>query len=264
MRWRRNRFLPPSDSAVSLLDTDAPPFLPPDLSRRAVDAVEQMDRPDCDPVLLERTYAQFPLINAVVSGWRRNYRHFVRPVLAAQGGGTVLDIGAGGGDLARALARWARRDGLAVQVTGIDPDPRAYAYASGRTAPAGCSFRAALSSELVDEGAVFDVVVSNHVLHHLDEAAFRGILADSEKLAGSLALHSDIERSPWAYGLFSAGTLPFFHGSFIRRDGLTSIRRSYTAAEFRAATPAGWEALRRHPWQNLLLYRAPGTPRSAR
>ena len=258
MRWRRNRFLPPSDSAVSLLDTDAPPFLPPDLSRRAVDAVEQMDRPDCDPVLLERTYAQFPLINAVVSGWRRNYRQFVRPVLAAQGGGTVLDIGAGGGDLARALARWARRDGLAVQVTGIDPDPRAHAYASMRQAPAGCSFRAALSSDLVAEGAVFDVVVSNHVLHHLDDAAFRGILADSEKLAGSLSLHSDIERSPWAYGLFSAGTLPFFHRSFIRRDGLTSIRRSYTAQELTAVAPPGWEVRRQHPWQNLLVYPARG------
>jgi len=220
-----------------------------------------MDLPDCDPVLLERTYAQFPLINAVVSGWRRNYRRYVRPVLAAQDGGTVLDIGAGGGDLARALARWARRDGLSVQVTGIDPDPRAHAYASGRPAPDGCSFRAALSSDLVAEGAVFDVVVSNHVLHHLDDAAFQGILADSEKLAASLALHSDIERSPWAYGLFSAGTLPFFHGSYIRRDGLTSIRRSYTARELGAAAPAGWETLRAHPWQNLLLYRGQSAAR---
>ena len=106
---------------------------------------------------------------------------------------------------------------------------------------------------------MFDVVVSNHVLHHLDDAAFQGILADSEKLAGSLALHSDIERSPWAYGLFSAGTLPFFHGSFIRQDGLTSIRRSYTAEEFSAAAPAGWEALQARPWQNLLLYRRSGS-----
>ena len=240
---------------MSLLRADPPPFLPPDLSRRAVDAVEQMDLPDCDPVQLKRTYAQFPLINAVVSGWRRNYRRFVRPVLAAQGGGTVLDIGAGGGDLARALARWAHRDGLAVQVTGIDPDPRAHAYASSRPAVPGLSFRAALSSDLVAECAVFDVVLSNHVLHHLDTGAFQGILADSEKLAGTLALHSDIARSPWAYGLFSAGTLPFFHGSFIRADGLTSIRRSYTAPELAAAAPAGWETRRQHPWQNLLLYR---------
>ncbi|WP_321164361.1 class I SAM-dependent methyltransferase [Arthrobacter sp. Edens01] len=240
---------------MSLLNTETPPFLPPDLSRRAVNAAEQMDSPDCDLARLERTYAQFPVINAVVSGWRRNYRRYVRPVLAAKGGGTVLDIGAGGGDLARALARWARRDGLAVQVTGIDPDERAHAYASRRPVP-GLSFRAALSSDLVAEGTVFDVVLSNHVLHHLDDAAFRGLLADSEKLAGSLALHSDIERSRWGYALFSAGTLPFFHGSFIREDGLTSIRRSYTAGELAAVAPAGWETRQQRPWQNLLLYRS--------
>ncbi|MBD7996544.1 methyltransferase domain-containing protein [Arthrobacter sp. Sa2CUA1] len=240
---------------MPLLDTGAPPFFPPDLSRRAVDAVEEMDRPDCDPVRLERTYAQFPVINAVVSGWRRNYRRFVRPALSTQGGGTVLDIGSGGGDLARALARWAHRDGLTVAVTGIDPDPRAHTYAESQPAVPGLTFRAAFSSQLVAEGQRFDVVLSNHVLHHLDTQAFDGLLADSQALARALVLHSDIERSPWAYGLFSAGTLPFFHGSFIRADGLTSIRRSYTSAELAAAVPAGWEVRRQRPWQNLLLHR---------
>ncbi|WP_331460459.1 class I SAM-dependent methyltransferase [Arthrobacter sp. zg-Y916] len=241
---------------MSVVSPDAPPFLPPDLSTRALDAAEQMDSPNCDPVRLERTYAQFPLINAVVSGWRRNYRRYVRPALAARGGGTILDVGSGGGDLARSLARWSRRDGLEVQVTGIDPDPRAHAYAASRRPVPGLVFRPVFSSDLVAEGQVFDVVISNHVLHHLDPGAFQGLLADSEKLARGLVLHSDIERSPWAYGLFSAGTLPFFHGSFIRADGLTSIRRSYTAAELAAAAPAGWETRRQHPWQNLLLYRA--------
>ena len=241
---------------MPLLDAGAPPFFPPDLSRRAVDAVEEMDRPDCDPVRLERTYAQFPLINAVVSGWRRNYRRYVRPVLAANGGGTVLDVGSGGGDLARSLARWARRDGLRVEILGIDPDPRAHAYASSRPPLPGLEFRAVFTSGLVAEGRSFDVVISNHVLHHLDAAAFGGLLADSQSLSRHLVLHSDIERSPWAYGLFSAGTLPFFHGSFIRADGLTSIRRSYTAAELAAAAPAGWETRTQKPWQNLLLYRA--------
>ncbi|WP_246168685.1 class I SAM-dependent methyltransferase [Arthrobacter luteolus] len=241
---------------MPLLAAGAPPFFPPDLSRRAVEAVEEMDRPDCDPVRLERTYAQFPLINAVVSGWRRNYRRYVRPVLSSQGGGRVLDIGSGGGDLARALARWTRQDGLAVEVTGIDPDPRAHAYAASRPTVPGLTFRAAFSSQLVAEGQEFDVVLSNHVLHHLDAEAFHGLLSDSQLLARGLVLHSDIERNPWAYGLFSAGTLPFFHGSYIRADGLTSIRRSYTAAELAAAVPAGWETRRQRPWQNLLLYRA--------
>ena len=92
----------------------------------------------------------------------------------------------------------------------------------------------------------FDVVLSNHVLHHLPPAELGALLADSERLVapGGVAVHGDIRRSLFAYAGFWLGTLPFARnllaGSFIRADGLTSIRRSFTAAELAAAMPAGW------------------------
>ena len=228
------------------------------LTERNTGAVEEMDRPDCDPAKLQRTYAQFWLINAVVSGWRRNYVRYLRPRFDADRVNTLLDIGSGGGDVPRMLARWARRDGLRLEITGIDPDERAHAYASSQAALPGLSFRQAFSSELVTEGRAYDVVISNHVLHHLDDEQFRSLLADSEQLAHRLSLHSDIERSRWGYALFSAGTLPFFPGSFIREDGLTSIRRSYTAEELAAAAPPGWNCVQHRPWQNLLMHTSTG------
>lgn len=228
---------------------------PPDLSSRAVTAVEEMDREDCDPVRLNRTYAQFWLINAVVSGWRRNYVELLRPLLSGGGSYRLLDIGSGGGDVARSLARWARRDGITLEVTGIDPDERAHAFATSRPPLPGLSFRRAYSSDLVAEGARFDVVISNHVLHHLNGNELAALLSDSEQLATRLSLHSDIERSRWGYLWFSVGTLPFFPGSYIRRDGLTSIRRSYTASELKDVVPPGWEDRQRMPWQNLLIHR---------
>lgn len=230
----------------------------PSLAERAVDAVEEMDRPDADPRRLERTYAQFWLINAVVSGWRRNYVRYLRPLFREAGGGSLLDIGSGGGDVARSLARWARRDGLDVEITGIDPDPRAHAFASAQPAVKGLTFRQAFSSDLVAEGQVFDVVISNHMLHHLTPEQMQALLADSRQLARHLSLHSDIERNPWAYALFSIGTLPFFPGSFIRADGLTSIRRSFTREELLMVTPPGWQGRQHRPWQNLLFCPPPG------
>jgi 2-polyprenyl-3-methyl-5-hydroxy-6-metoxy-1,4-benzoquinol methylase len=225
----------------------------PFLSRRAADAMEEMDRPDCDPATLQRTYTQFALINRAVSGWRRTYLRQLRPRLAAAAAGaaagrgaaprtaTMLDIGCGAGDVARSLARWAAADGLGVEITAIDPDPRAFAYAASRPAIPGLTFRQAFSSELVAEGARFDLVISNHILHHLAPAELDALLADSQVLCRSLSLHSDIARSSMAYLFFAAGTLPFFHRSYIRRDGLTSIRRSYTAPELRRAVPPEWQ-----------------------
>lgn len=230
----------------------------PSLLERDRDAREQMDDPGCDAAALRRTYAQFRVVNAVVTGWRSTYRHHLRPVLHPDRVTSVLDVGCGGGDLARSLVRWAARDGLRVEVTGVDPDPRAHAWASSRPPVAGVTFRRALSGDLVAEGARFDVVVSNHVLHHLDEAQLQALLTDSRRLARARVVHSDILRSRLAYLLFSAGTLPFFSGSFIRADGLVSIRRSYTPDGLAAVVPAGWRVERQHPWRNLLVHDAPG------
>ena len=95
------------------------------------------------------------------------------------------------------------------------------------------------------------MVVSNHVLHHLGTAELPHFLAESALLSRGTVIHNDIRRSPAAYALFYAASWPF-PGSFIREDGLTSIRRSYTAAELQAAAPPGWTVLPRPPFRNLL------------
>jgi len=224
------------------------------LRHRDRETTERMDAPDCDLPALHRTYAQFRVVNALVAGWQLTYRQHVRPVLRRDRLNTLLDIGSGGGDVPRALARWAHRDGYRLQVTAVDPDPRAHAWSVRQPRVPGVSFRQALSSDLVAEGCSFDVVTSNHLLHHLDDAQLRALLADSQQLARNRAVHSDIARSRWAHLLFSAGTWAFFPGSFIREDGLVSIRRSYTAAELRAVVPPGWQVQQQPPWRNLVLH----------
>lgn len=225
------------------------------LANRDLAAVEEMDKPGCDPLVLERTYAQFRLINSVVAGWHRTWVRHVRPVLSTSRTTTLLDIGSGGGDVPRAFARWAARDGFRLEITAIDPDERAHSFAGSQPTTAGLTFRRAFSSELVAEGLTYDVVTSNHVLHHLSNVELRGLLADSEQLSNRLALHSDIERTRIGFALFSVGTLPL-RGSYIREDGLTSIRRSYLARELRAVVPEGWRVQQQFPFRNLLVRRA--------
>jgi 2-polyprenyl-3-methyl-5-hydroxy-6-metoxy-1,4-benzoquinol methylase len=222
------------------------------LRTRAVDAVEEMDRPDCDPARLDRTYAQFAVVNRAVSGWRGIYRQRLRPLLSAETATTLLDIGCGGGDVAVLLSRWAARDGLRLAVTAIDPDLRAAAFAAGRRRRPGVTFRRQTAAELLRDGGRFDVVVSNHVLHHLRPDELAGFLAESAALSAGTVIHNDLRRSAAAFALFAAGALPL-RGSYIRQDGLTSIRRSYTVAELRDAAPPGWTVLPRSPFRNLLI-----------
>lgn len=222
------------------------------LARRDEELVERMDEPWCDRETLFRTYATFPAVNRVVAGWRHTYVNRLRPLFTGPVH-TVVDIGAGGGDVARALIRWARNDGVRLEVTAIDPDPRAAAYVGTLPPVEGFTYRRCSSTELADEGATFDFVVSNHVLHHLTAVELGTVLADSERLALRAVVHSDIRRSPVAYVLFAAFTVVGFGGSFIREDGLLSIRRSYRPGELSAIVPPGWTVETLAPFRVLLL-----------
>ncbi|WP_404429764.1 methyltransferase domain-containing protein [Microbacterium lacus] len=222
------------------------------LSSRATQLTELMDDPDCDPVRLERTLRRFTIINRLVSGWGGVYADQVRPALLASGGrGRILDIGCGGGDVLRALVRRARADGFEVAGLGIDPDERSLAVARAAASLDGISYRAAYSADLAAEGDAYDIVVSNHLLHHLTAEQLSALLTDSEVLAGRIALHSDIKRSRTAYGLYAIGITPFAPGSLLRTDGLRSIRRSYTANELGAVVPEGWD-VRQPGWFRVL------------
>jgi 2-polyprenyl-3-methyl-5-hydroxy-6-metoxy-1,4-benzoquinol methylase len=223
------------------------------LRSRDDEITELMDDPDADVAILERTYERFRLVNVVVSNQRAVYRRWIRPRLSRTETRRVLDIGTGGADVPRALLEWARADGLRLEVTAIDPDSRALDWALRQPARPGLVLRRTTSRELAAAGERFEVVTSNHMLHHLDGNEVGALLADSERLAGEggIAVHCDIERSRLGYAGFWLGTLPFernlLAGSYIRSDGLTSIRRSHTATELAAVLPQGWHVRRGFP-----------------
>lgn len=225
------------------------------LDVRDAELAELMDDPDCDPRRLRATLRRFGTINRLYSGWGQTYREHLRPALRALGRpARVLDLGSGGGDLVVRLAALARRDGLEATWTGVDPDPRSLEVARAR-ASHGIAFRVTDAATLRREGETFDVVVSNHVLHHLSPAELRAFAADSLALSTGAVIHSDIRRSRAAYRLYAVGITPFAPGTFLRTDGLRSIRRSYVPGELAAALGESWQVQTGSPFRVLALGR---------
>lgn len=223
------------------------------LTHRDVDLRELMDDPECDERRLAATLRRFGTVNRLVSGWATAYRRSLGPHLAGLGRtARVLDLGCGGGDVAAHLARLAQRDGLDVRWLGVDPDPRALAVASTR-ATANVAFRSADSQTLVEEGERFDAVVSNHVLHHLTDAELSSFADDSLALSSGPVLHGDIERGRLAQALYAVGITPFAPGTFLRTDGLRSIRRSYRRDELALALGPAWRVEHPAPFRLLAV-----------
>ncbi len=229
--------------------------MPVFLGRRDPGAPEMMDDPDCDRARLYNTYRQFRYINAALSRSRAVYRRWLRPAMRERSRTwTLLDIGFGGGDIPLELARWAANDGIDLHVTGIEIDARAVEYVRTLERPPQVEFRLASTTDLLQNGERFDFVLSNHLLHHLTPEEFDGLLREAEQLARRRAVMVDLQRSDIAYAAFGTFTLPFFRGSYIRCDGLASLKRSYTYHELCAAAPPGWQVERLFPFRQVLLY----------
>jgi 2-polyprenyl-3-methyl-5-hydroxy-6-metoxy-1,4-benzoquinol methylase len=229
------------------------------LSRRNENLTEWMDRPDCDPRLLHNTYSQFLRINKLLSGWSGIYEEMIKPVLEAaktseRPNASILDIGSGGGDILRLLNDLCKRDGFAVEFTGIDPDERAINFVNSYSWPENIRFRQIRSSDLVHEGASFTIVISNHVMHHLSKSELQQLCSDAEKLAEEYVLFSDIERSRLGFAAFSLIAPLLFRNSYIVKDGLISIRRSYRLDELRDVLPDEWNAEKRFPFRLLATF----------
>ena len=220
------------------------------LAKRATGLRERMDDPACSLERLHTTYRHFQVVNQVLAGWRRIYERWLRPHLASRPA-TLLDVGCGGGDVVRRLALWAQQDGLELRITAVDPDVRAMSYVETRRFPPNITFRQAHTSSLDER---FDVVISNHLLHHLTHTELLRLCEDSSRLAKKLVVHNDIRRGDLAYLGFALTRL-LFHRSFITEDGLASIRRSFTPDELRRSVPAGWTVETLAPYRNLLIHR---------
>jgi 2-polyprenyl-3-methyl-5-hydroxy-6-metoxy-1,4-benzoquinol methylase len=224
--------------------------------------VEFMDRPDCDPTRLTRTYRAFGVVNLLLGRWGALVRQHFVPLLeahAASGSSEpfrILDVGAGGGDVLRRIRTLTQQAGVPIELVGVDPDPRAVVVAKALTPshPTPIRWVNASAESLLAAGERFHLVISNHVLHHLLDPEIVPFLRTLEALALHRVVVTDIERSQLGYVAFGIASRLLFPGTLIHADGLLSIRRSFRAAELSPHLPPGWQVSTLRPYRLVLTF----------
>src|SRR3984957_16978612 len=139
----------------------------------------------------------------------------------------IVDVGSGGGDLLRQIAGWARRRGIAVQLTGIDLNPFA-ARAAAESTPKEFKIAWLTGDALAyrPEKPV-DIVVSSLMAHHLEDEEIIALLRWMEATARVGWFVNDLERSEWSCRMFRwiEGMVDWHR--FVRHDGPVSFRRAF-------------------------------------
>ncbi len=221
--------------------------------KRAEHLTEKMEDPHCNKNRLFNTYEQFSRLNGLIARWETLFKAYIIPLNRQPRPLRILDIGCGGGDLCFKFASWANESGLTVQITGIDPEPRAAEYRKQLEIPSNVEFRLSTTHDLIEASESYDVVVSNHLLHHLNRDELLQICEQADRLAKRLVLFNDIRRSGYGFAAFGMSAPLLFRSSYIVRDGLTSIRRSYRFGELKRIAPDGWEVKKLLPFRLLLI-----------
>jgi SAM-dependent methyltransferase len=239
---------------------------------RRVGAREQLDEPGADPRAVGASLADLRAINRLL-GYRAGVVADVWPLVlgaaAARGAATVLDCGAGSGDIALALARRAEREGVPVTVLALDNHPAVLAAARRHVAGAPAAPRRRVRLLLGDglrlplAGQSVDVALASLFLHHLDGDLAVALMAELARVARVGVVVSDLVRHPLALlGIRLLTRLGPFH-PMTRHDGPLSVQRAYTEGELTALAAAAGLAeggrLVRHPlWRMAWVWARPG------
>jgi SAM-dependent methyltransferase len=171
-------------------------------------------------------------VNRWLLGYRPTLEWLARLKRGPQSPVHIVDVGSGGGDLLRQIARWARQRGIAVQLTGIDLNPYAARAATDST-PKELGIRWVTGDALVyrPEEPV-DMIVSSLMTHHLEEDEIVAMLKWMEATAQTGWFINDLERSELASRMFGwAARLVGWH-RFVRHDGPVSFRRAFRTEDW--------------------------------
>ena len=215
-----------------------------------LEAEELMD----DPALPEATYhavlADLARVNRTMFAYRPTLDFLVR-ALGAQTNFSLLDVGFGGGDMLRRIARWAASRGIHAKLTGVDLNPRSETTARRAAQGAPIRYLTGDYAKLSDEG--FDFVISSLVAHHMSHAELVAFLRFMEREARRGWFVNDLHRHAVAWlGYPILARLMGWH-PIVRQDGTTSIARSYRPMEWppilAEAGIEGARVIRRFPFR---------------
>lgn len=203
-----------------------------DFSRRS----EQTEIID-DMALDRETSADVHRELDVINRWLGGYATTIAALEALLGRGSsdvrILDVGAGGGAMARELVAWGRRQSRRVEVVSVDLSGGAVAFAGEQLAgERRASVVQADVLALPFAAGTFDAAVCTLFLHHFRQSDAARILMALASASRQGVVVNDLHRHPLAYAGIWLLTRLFGANPIVRHDGPLSVLRAFRRADF--------------------------------
>lgn len=193
---------------------------------------ELMDGDDWTREEYTRTLRQLRLLNVLTNGYRPTLKALKHFASRTDDRLRVLDVGYGYGDTLRRVAHWGKRNGVPLELTGIDLNPLSEVVA--REASAGDDTVRWLTGDVFDHHPErpYHVVMNALFMHHMDDTQAERVLrwmAENSTLGFFI---NDLHRHRIAYAFIYGFTRLFGFNRLIRNDAPLSVARSFRAREW--------------------------------
>jgi hypothetical protein len=197
-------------------------------------------------------------INRFLGGLRAITGHLYPRLRAAKEVVTLVDLATGSADMPVAIARWAKREPIAIRILAVDLAARHLAIARRQTdSVEKIEFLQVDAVHLPFAPQSVDFMMSSLFLHHLKPEQVVELLRQAFACVRGGLVMSDLVRAWLPLIAFKLGQ-PFFARSYLtRHDGLLSIRRAYTPSELQmlahAAGLTNFYVYKHWPWRMTLV-----------
>lgn len=143
----------------------------------------------------------------------------------------IIDLGCGGGDNLRRIAKWCYDNNHKVELKGIDGNAHILDYARRKNNAFNIAYEQADILDKSFELEPCDILISSHFIYHFTDNDLCDFLSKAKKNVTKKIVFSELSRSPLAYVLFKylGWLMPF--NQIVKKDGLKAIQRSFKRKE---------------------------------
>lgn len=204
----------------------------PDFSKRSTIS-ELMDSPDIPAPDLYQNLKELEQVNSLLGGYDVVLDALQKLHWPASSKLRILDVGSGGGDTLRAIAKWARKTHQKLVLTGLDLNPimTKYAVAHSNSFPEISFLTENVFSQNMQED-YSDIVTCSLFCHHFKDAELILLLQRLKHLAARLVIINDLHRHWLAWHSIRILTQIFSKSYLVKNDAPLSVARALTRKEW--------------------------------
>ncbi len=221
----------------------------PDFTKRSRER-EIIDDMALDAAAMADVLRDLGVVNRYLGGYSTTLDAMARLLPAGHGSVRVLDVGAGGGDMARRLVAWGRARGRRVEVVSVDLSYGAVLFE--RDALGGLAEASVVQADVLAlpfAAGSFDVAICALFLHHFEQPFAAKILRAMFDVSRYGIVVNDLHRHPLAYAGIWTLTRLLGANPIVRKDGPLSVLRAFRRDDFEElARETGLELEARWRW----------------